>query len=168
MLDDTLVKRNYPQKKFSATSALLNLSRTSSLSTLRGTMIELIYSSYRQIHPTGCCCRQTAVSLVTSALSSTLRTLNSKCLYRPDIKCRPHIKNMVNYCSLVKHLQSGLSMPVWPTQLVLLFFFLHHHVFFSLISYVLFLAVTTAPCLPGQWTGHFKSLSDLTLDKELN
>lgn len=38
----------------------------------------------------------------------------------------------------------------------------------SLFFLMLFLALNTVPRLPGLQTGHFKSLSDLTLDKELN
>lgn len=49
---------------------------------------------------------------------------------------------------------------------VFFIYFLHHNLFTVLP--VLFLAHSNVPCLPGLQTGNFKSLSDLTLDKELN
>lgn len=47
-------------------------------------------------------------------------------------------------------------------------FHILHHYFFFFMFYMLFLALDAVPCLPGLQTGHFKSLSNLTLDKELN
>lgn len=101
-------------------------------------------------------------------------------LHPSDIKCSPYISAMVHNCSYFVHL-------IWATKggpcttlclsrydlpnldLFYIFFFFYTIIsFFPLIFYMLFLALNTVPCLPGLQTGHFKSLSDLTLDKELN
>lgn len=59
-----------------------------------------------------------------------------------------------------------LTLAHLPNMVCFSFFYIIISFFF--IFYMLFLALDGVPCLPGLQTGHFKSLSDLTLDKELN
>lgn len=85
-----------------------------------------------------------------------IKVIPSSCTMKTNI--------VVQCASLDEHLQPTywptltLSLQVWRVQ--------HDYIFFSFCLMV-FLALNTSS-LPHLHTGHFKYLSDLTLDKELN